>query len=239
MKNFQGVRKALLEAVVNTDLSILSGFLFVGEAFPVTEGKCRANKIVYDRCPKDGVIWYDVMTLDGNRVSESFRNTKLIQMMNLLNVGEKAPTLSVATEYDQVVSMLENTKSMLGGDIEGFVLKSDNLEQYIKVIHSKYAETKRHKIRMKSNSSNLADSYISDMLFAKHVTKLKELNKWNEVNVNANIGSLLKNISEDVFFENKEAITKALWKMFTKEYNVRLADFVKASLTRYKEENVD
>lgn len=178
----------------------------------------KHNSLRYDRIPKGHIVIFDIELSMGN-----FADSKQLKEMSEFVGFESVPILFEGI-WDKGLKELETffaTDSFLGGSkIEGVVVKNHQLflgghsfaagklvSQAFKEVHSQ--EWKKSNPNKGDVVEQLIKSHRTEARWLKAVQHLRDAGKLT--NSPVDIGPLLKEISEDVKKEEKEAIAEALF----------------------------
>lgn len=197
----------------------------------------KHNVLKYDRFPPHHIIGFDIDTGDQSFLSyeekqEEFKRIGLITVPKIY--------------YGKLDSIADLEKSLyipsiLGGNIEGFVIKNyfrfgkDKKILAAKIVREEFKEAHREAYKtftIKDRISSIADKYKTKARWDKAIIHLKELGILQ--NKPSDIGFLLKEISADVLLECKEDIKEDLfnefWKDIIKEITKGFPEYYKEKL---------
>ncbi len=182
------------------------------------------NVLKYDRIPKNNLMIFAVGDLSDKFISE---HDKLKEYATLLDI-EVVPLLfkGKIDNIEQIQHLLE-MKSALGNcEIEGFVVKNYKKPFLLggqpipvmagKFVSEKFKETHKESwgrdFTAKGKFETFCESFATEARWQKAIQHLRE--KELLTNSPKDIGSLMKEIQEDVEQEEKEDIKKFLWQEF-------------------------
>lgn len=185
-------------------------FTFRGEYL----SKPKHNKIQYEREPQGNIVLFDVQHPNGRYFAQETTH----EFADLLEI-DYAPVYAVLVsppELDFFNSFLE-TDSILGGTIEGVVLKNYTQEFAGKPLMGKYVSAAFEE-SMKQGKIKVGNSFIEDIVapfrtdarWDKAIQHLREEDKLE--NSMKDIPALLKEITIDVLDEHEEQIKNLLFK---------------------------
>lgn len=178
--------------------------------------KSKHNILQYERTPKGNLILFDIQTSEQDWASraEVEREASRIglEVVPLLFSGK--PTLSD-------LERCFNNKSILGGPIEGFVIKPigrvlrdrDNAPIMAKWVSSQFKETKKDEWKEKPPRTDIfafiGAPYRTHQRWQKAVQHLAETSSLT--GTPADIGPLIREVQEDVAKECKVELLEELW----------------------------
>ena len=184
-----------------------------------TLSKPKHNTIKYDRVPLNNIALFGVKTTTGfcnsYHVLTSFAENLDIDVVPLIYFGKADP--------DMVIDLL-NLMSFLGGaKIEGVVVKNynANFQSMLtgKFVSEEFKEVHQRQGRVKGTKSQkweaFKDSFRTEARWNKAVQHLKEHGdlRWSP----KDIGSLMREVHNDIWEEELDLITEWLLKHFGKE----------------------
>lgn len=199
--------KLAIDGVLAVSSNLDKSFLYRGEFLC----KPRHNVMLYERVPKHNIVIFDIECNDTYLTPEEC----------------KKHCDKVDLEYVQIVSILDHVpevkeldltfKSMLGGEVEGVVLKSYDNKQFFKYVRETFKETRTIN-RVNSNNKTklleeLAKGICTEARWHKAIQHLKEDNK------ELNTAEVCKEIHKDI---EKEEMT--IIQEFIKEHNLKYED---------------
>lgn len=207
-----------LKTIIEIQEMLTPGWIYRGEFF----AKPKQNTFVYGRIPDNHIILFDIDRGDQDYLSpEELAN-------EARNIGlESVPVLAVMKDKPTVdeLKALLSTESILGGKMEGVVLK--NYDQFgidKKTLMAKYVseafKEKHTKEWKKSNPGagdfvlSLAEDYRTEARWAKAVQHLIESGEIE--GVVQDIPVLMREINQDILEECEEEIKDRLFKHFWK-----------------------
>ena len=214
--------KGAIQNLINNIDQIAPGIIYRGEVLR----SHRHNKICYNRAPKGNLVLFEVESVDGKFLTNS---TSLANIASQLGV-DYAPfigSVKSLSEYTDEAFMdhLENSESVLGGRMEGVVLKSFQGSWYgyrdgtsvliypsIKFVCPEFMERTHKKTKGKSSIQD----YIKDL-----GDSLKNTNRWDKAiqhlresgeltGTVKDIGPLIKEIHTDISLEEDADLIKLL-----------------------------
>lgn len=198
---------------------LIAGYTYRGEYL----SKPKHNALAYERVPRGNVILFDISV--GKE-----------QYLNLDDIAEEADRLGFesvpvlwhgnASELSpMVIEQLLTKPSVLGGMIEGVVVKNynkftfDGHTMFGKYVSEKFKEV--HKSNWNKDNpapvdvlQELAIMYRSEARWIKAVQHLRERGELQ--NEPADIGPLIKEVRADILAEEVDAIKDYLWKWVNK-----------------------
>ena len=201
---------------------LMPGAVYIAEA--VTSQK--HNVIQYDRVPNGGLVLLDIYTNNGSEGGGFY-------YPGLVKRHAESLHLEVAPYYDSIApgtvvdvpALINNTStatSLLGGPVEGFVLKSlgnavgpDGNSWKFKVINPNFSETKR-KPKEKGDSlfATLGSDLASEVMWQKAMMRMAEQSQLS--GTSNDIGLIIRAIHADIDKEYREAILLDVWAVVRK-----------------------
>jgi hypothetical protein len=222
-----------VEAILARRELLEPGYVYRGEAL------CRPkhNTLEYKRVPRGNVIIYDVDTGEQNYISDP---VNLAAAIDLEAVREFFRGLIKSA--DEVKALL-NRESILGGDIEGVVIK--NYREFgrdKKVLMGKYVRDEfkeQHKVSWgESNPSRndvverIGTSLRTDARFRKAVERLRDAGRLT--GTPKDIGPLMKELGIDLNTEARPVVAEELvnhfWKDIQRKATAGFAEWYKEQL---------
>ena len=205
-------------------------FFYYGECLETP----RHNKLKYERVPMHNVALY------GIREGGIF--------LDYLSIADEALRLGfdvvplLHEVYDESVSpedldeMLKNTKSFLGGEIEGIVISSPysmpgEREPFMqaKLVRQEFKEVKARGNRTPAAKGSIEETvqeafaaFCTEARWDKAIQHLKEDGKI--VGSNTDIGPIIKEIQKDVMEEEGEYVKEMLWTLYRKRFLTAVVD---------------
>ena len=214
--------KGAIQNLINNIDQIAPNTIYRGEVLR----SHRHNKICYNRVPKGNLVLFDVESVDGKLLTNS---TSLANIASQLGV-DYAPfigSVKSLSEYTDEAFMdhLENSESVLGGRMEGVVLKSFQGYLYttpegsevlrfpsIKFVCPEFVERTHKKTKGKSGLQDyikdLGDSLRNTNRWDKAIQHLRESGELTDTV--KDIGPLIKEIHTDISLEEDADLTKLL-----------------------------
>lgn len=194
---------------------MVDGWVYRGEYLQ----KSKHNVLAYDRIPKNHIVLYDVELSEGNY---------LISRDMLEQIGQELD-LEVTPRYYQgkfnefFGDFLTRT-SILGGPIEGVVIKAYNRDLFgkdkkpiiAKMVSNRFKETKKTvNPPRESVFDSLSDTYATEARFRKGAQHLKEAGVLT--GTPKDIPLLLKEVASDVLLEESDSIKNTLFDHYMKD----------------------
>lgn len=193
-------------------LTLTEGWTYRGEYL----SKPKHNTLCYERVPKHNVIVYDIDMGDQHYL-DAFEKAVHCEQIGL----EVVPFLyqGKITSMDSIKELL-TSKSILGGNIEGVVIKAydkyapDKKVLMAKMVREEFKES-HNKEWKKSNPSGLdkiceiAVEFCSPARWEKAIQHLRD--NGTLVGDVADIGNLIKEIQADIKKECQDEIKEKLW----------------------------
>ena len=208
------------------------GFFYHGEAMKTT----TTNNAAYKRMPRYYWIVYEIQRADGSlltpdEMTVALQNTG-IEMTQVLYDSHKNKSVPVQEVIDQLMAQIESgiLESCLGGIPEGIVIKVLNsvrdgkISNYrfkqVRPIFAEMSQDRRNKIEQVSDADfirEIGEIYNTDGRREKARQHMKEKNTYNYKNVNANIGTMVHELDDDLLKEAEEDIKNMLFIRFFPE----------------------
>jgi hypothetical protein len=209
-----------LECIAQTAHELVDRWIYRGEYLQ----KPKHNVLKYDRTPMNHIILYDIQIGD----------QEFINQMHMIDEGERlgfevVPAWHLPANVTlEDISALMLTTSCLGGvPPEGIVIK--NYERFCpytgKVMMGKHVSEafkevhRSSKGKYRSNNKDviqgLIENYRTEARWQKAVQHLKEAGKLEDSPTD--IGSLIREVSTDVYAEERLEIQEVLWKWAWKQ----------------------
>ena len=186
--------------------------------------KPKHNTLVYDRVPKNHLMLFGVMD-----TSHKF-DTDLKKYSDLLDI-EPVPIIysGKISNVLELNAMLERESVLGKAKIEGIVVKNYHRQFLLggqpmplmagKFVSEQFKEVHRERWGLEEKSKSrmeiFFESFRTEARWDKAVQHLSEKGKLK--NEPSDIGNLMKEISEDIEAEEKEAIKEFLWNEFSKD----------------------
>lgn len=214
-----GMFQAGVEAIAARFEKIPDGLIFRGEYL----NRPKHNTLAYQRVPAGNIAIFDVQ--DGNEWLDPEEIEALVGLLDF----DQAPTLASleqCSSHLELVELLE-TPSFLGGQkIEGIVVKAyDRMTPFGDPMFAKYvseAFKEKHSGDWKARNPNGADfvanliaQYRTEARWRKAVEHARDAG-WLKREP-ADIGPLMKELSEDFTAECGDEVRDELWKHFGKK----------------------
>lgn len=203
-----------------------TGYVYRGEAV----ASVRHNVLQYKRVPKGGVILYDI---EVNGVPQNQTDLEI----EAARLGlEATPVLHAGTTHpgDALNGML-NRESVLGGMIEGLVVKNNARGIRAKFVSAGFKEVAGQpvpKARKDFDIAAIAAAYRTHARWNKAIQHLREDGRLSESP--KDIGPLVKEIQNDLRTEETENIKQVLfdkfWPLIEKESVREFAQYYKRLL---------
>jgi hypothetical protein len=205
-----------IAAIVERKGRFMEGWTYRGEYL----SRPKHNALAYDRIPRNHIMVFDVDT--GN---QSYVDPDTLQVIAGAVDFECVPTLFRGTveSFDSIKHMLDTTSVLGGQKPEGLVVK--NYAMYDtdkKVLMAKYVtEAFKEVHRNQWGASNpgradiivrLIDGFKTPARWNKAVQHLREAGTLDESP--KDIGPLMKEVGQDIYAEEADAIKEALFKHF-------------------------
>lgn len=214
---FQG---AVTHVYTNKD-KLTPGWFYYGEAVE----KPRHNKLAYDRVPKGHIALFGIKKADGTFVDDY---DELKAEADKLGI-DVVPLLFKGTiDEDGLDKIVSETKSMLGGAIEGVVIKNYTLRSSHapitvgKLVTDEFKEVMRER-KPKGTGKDLESKL--NTLFACFATEarwdkaIRHLEERGDLNFDASdIGPLIRELQTDVLAEEFEFIKNEIWGIVRKDF---------------------
>lgn len=197
---------------------LIPGAVYVAEAM----ASKRHNVINYGRAPVGGMVLFDVF----QGPSLGYASPELVKCIGERLGLEVAPYHGSITAGGAVYGKTLEEKasvaeSLLGGPIEGFVLKGRAATDRgggllkFKVINPAYGETKRMpKTPREDWLLSFGSELATPMLWGKAVLRLKEAGALTDTS--KDIGAVIRSVIADIDKEHTEALSAVLWGRFRK-----------------------
>jgi hypothetical protein len=215
-----GMFRAGVTAVLSVAEMLEPGWIYRGEYL----AKPKHNTLCYDRTPKQHVVIYDIET------SPTYFLDQVAVMEEAMRLGfEYAPVYYTGRigNVESLKTHLDNS-SILGGPIEGIVIKPVGMELFgadHKVIMAKYVREDFKEVHQKSwRESNPTKKDIIEQI----IERFRTPQRWNKAvqhlreageleGTPRDIGKLFVEVPKDIGQEHKEEIQTILWKAFWKD----------------------
>ena len=212
------------------------GWTYRGEAM----SKPKHNILCYERAPDRNIVLYDVDTALHDYMSHADM-TKEAEYLGL----ESVPLLyeGMVTDLNFIKDLIDKTESILGGKMEGVVLKriaNDMFHPDGKAVRAKYVS---EAFKEKHTSSSMAVGRSKDIVmdignsFSVPARWRKIVQGFAEdgliTHTPADIGPMIKRLQEDVMEECEDEIKELLFKHF---YRKLRGSVVKGFPQWYKEQ---
>lgn len=179
--------------------------------------KPKHNALAYDRIPNSNIIIFDINRAEEDYLSYEEKKTEAerlgLEVVPLIYTG-------IISTPEQFLKLLDNVSILGGQKIEGVVCKNytkfgrDKKVLLAKFVSESFKEV--HKSEWKTSNPGNADilqiittKYTSQARWNKAVQHLKERGELD--NSPKDIGSLIKEVQEDIKTECKEDIKNELW----------------------------
>lgn len=199
-------------------------------------GEClenpRSNKLKYERVPWHNVALYGIrdggVFLDGDKVTAEAAQLGLDRVPILIEQERVTP--------DGLEELLINTKSFLGGEIEGLVISSPyampgQREPFMqaKLVRPEFKEIKARGNRTPAPRGSIEETvreafaaFCTEARWDKAIQHLREDGKI--VGSNTDIGPIIKEIQKDVMEEEGEYVKEMLWTLYRKRFLTAVVD---------------
>ncbi len=215
-----GMFSKAVETIVQISNQLVKGFTFRGEYV----SKPKHNTIAYDNAPDKWIVIYDIDCGDQDYMSPE----DMAQEANRLGLLY-TPVIAIMTEKP-TIEELDNLlllPSLLGGDMEGVVLKNYALFDpwthkvfMVKYVSAEFKE--KHKTDWKGrnpNKASMVESIIESLTTEarwnkaiQHLTEVGELEGSPR-----DIGKLIKEVQADIEKDDAEEIAELLYQHFRKQ----------------------
>jgi hypothetical protein len=205
-----------------------TGLFYHGEAMKTT----KTNNASYKRMPRYYWIVYEIQREDGSLLTPDEMTATLlhtgIETTQVLYDSHKNISLQPLQEIiDQIMVQIESDiiESCLGGIPEGIVIKvlkgtTNSRFKQVRSVFAEMSQVKRDKIEQVSDIDfikEIGEIYNTNGRREKAVQHMKEKGKYNEKNVNANIGQMVHELDDDLLKEAEEDIKNILFVRFFPE----------------------
>lgn len=197
----------------------------------------KHNSVPYDRVPARNFIGFDIHTPLGRLDYEEKR-------LEFSRLGiETVPELYFGFLKDaEVGKILERNRSILGGPIEGVVIKPAALGMgksciMAKVLHPAFSETKKPKsakAKWEDIPFRIADNFATPIRYQKALNAAREAGEITGEPSRSDIGVIMKFFSRDLLHEEGEAMVDKLfnhyWKIISKRASAGIAEWYTRSI---------
>lgn len=185
--------------------------------------KPKHNTLAYDRTPNGHIILFDVSTGDSERLSPADKATEAERVGLECVPALNAWTIDERVTLESLRNIIDNTRSVLGGQlVEGVVIKPlvelygvDKKTLMGKFVSERFKEA--HKLDWRETNPNSSDileklisAYATPARWQKAIQHLHEVGQLEDSP--RDISNLLNEIKKDTGQDCKEEIQKALWK---------------------------
>ena len=200
-------------------------------------GEClespRHNKLKYEHVPRHNVALYGIrddghIFLDYGSIADEAQRLGFDVVPLLLFDKHVSPE-----DLDEI---LRNTKSFLGGEIEGMVISSPYAMpgqrepfQQAKLVRPEFKEVKARGNRTPAAKGSIEETvqeafaaFCTEARWDKAIQHLKEDGKI--VGSNTDIGPIIKEIQRDVLDEEGEYVKEMLWTLYRKRFLTAVVD---------------
>lgn len=221
----------MFESAVDYLLTVVDkmkpNFIYRGEVL----NSPKHNVLEYERTPKHGIVLYDIEMVDmpsgflGDSWLESEANNLGLEVVPSLgellggvyDADDDMTLLGSTLTLEKINEVIENTPSLLGGKMEGLVIKNynrfklDGKVQMAKVVRAEFLE--KHRGEWKARPTvleSLAASLNTEARWQKAVQYLRDNGELT--GEDKDIGPLMRRVKKDILEEEMEYITDALIK---------------------------
>lgn len=220
-KNPNKMFKLGVDYIVSIKDKVPENIVFYGEYL----NKNKHNVLKYNRVPKNNIILFGAKTPSEEFLLDYYKYADMLDL-------EVVPQLykGKINNVDELMKMLDIDSILGGTKIEGIVVKNYSrpfllggnvpipfmagkfVSEKFKEVHQREWKTERS---MSGKFEQFKDSFKTEARWHKAVQHLKENNKLE--NGPRDIGSLIKEVKEDIISEEKENIKEWLWNHFYRE----------------------
>jgi hypothetical protein len=232
-----------IEAIFQTFHELMNGAIYRAEYLQ----EPKHNVLQYDRVPMNHIIIYDIQVGDQEFLDQESVDREAIR----LNF-ESVPTwhLPAAIEQDTIAQLMLNVSVLGGVPVEGIVFKNyKRFDPYTgKVMMGKHVSEsfrevhrgKKYKTSNKDIIETLKERYRTEARWHKAVQHLREAGALFDSP--QDIGSLIKEVNQDILTECTEEIADALfkwgWKQIARGITAGLPEWYKEQLLQKQFEEV-
>lgn len=212
-----GMFDVAVEQIRSIEHLLIPNWIYRGEYLK----KPKHNVLAYDRVPEKNIVIFDVEDEDFNPLPYD-EKCAVADYIGL----EVVPLLATNVKNKDEILALLDTDSFLGGTkIEGVVIKNYGKlvegSKYMvgKYVSEKFKEKMTGKVRMDKQNDDIVFSIVkslkTDARYHKAIQHLRE--SGNLLGEPKDIGSLLKEIHQDIDAEETEFIKDTLFKHYIKK----------------------
>ena len=212
-----GLFRPAIDHIVSIQHLLVEGTRFYGE----TLAKPKHNKLVYDRVPLNHIALFAAFDAQG----DPFNYQGLCDLAGVLGVEVVSLIFRGTATPEDIPAMLRNVSSLGGTPIEGVVVKNLNQtvsfgDVYFPIACDKYvSEAFKEKMNVSKVRGNhweqYKEAFRTEARWEKAVQHLRE--RGELLGAPQDIGSLMKEVNQDILAEEIDDIRDTLWKIFGKE----------------------
>jgi hypothetical protein len=211
-----GMFDVAVEQIQEIQHLLRPGYIYRGEYLR----KPKHNVLAYDRVPKNNIVIFDIEDEDFNPLPYDQK------LWVAAEIGfETVPLLTINVKDKNEILSLLDTDSFLGGTkIEGVVIKNYGKlvegSKYMvgKYVSEKFKEKMTDKVKMEKQNDDIVSFIVkslkTDARYHKAIQHLRE--SGNLLGEPKDIGSLLKELHQDIDTEETEFIKDTLFKHYIK-----------------------
>ena len=196
-------------ALIIPTLDLKPGWVYRGEYLQ----KRKHNMIAYDRLPPKHIILFDIEKNDGHWCDQE----ELILEADRLGLFY-VPVMAMGICRAEDIEPMLDRPSILGGTLEGVVVKNSTKRMLGKYVQAKFREVGA-KIRkgggVVDKLDNIASMYRSETRWDKAVMRLREAGELG--GVPEDISKILKEVNMDLDDEIRDEVRDLLFSTFYKE----------------------